>query len=37
MIIHVVQPGDTLYSIARTYGVTVSKLVQDNGLEIWIT
>lgn len=33
MIIHVVQPGDTLYSIARTYGVTVSKLVQDNGLE----
>lgn len=33
MIIHVVQPGDTLYSIAITYSVTVSKLVQDNGLE----
>ncbi len=33
MIIHVVQSGDTLYSLSQTYGVSVSKIVQDNGLE----
>jgi spore germination protein len=33
MIIHVVQPDDTLYSIAETYKVTVSKIIQDNGLD----
>lgn len=33
MLIHVVQPGDTLYSIARKYKVTVSQIIQDNGLE----
>ncbi|MDF2539585.1 MAG: hypothetical protein K0S76_2606 [Herbinix sp.] len=33
MIIHVVQSQDTIYSIAEEYGVTVNKLIQDNGLE----
>lgn len=32
MDIYVVQPGDNIYSIAERYGVTVYKLVQDNGL-----
>ena len=32
MIIHVVKSGDTLYSIARRYGVSVSRLRADNGL-----
>lgn len=32
MIIHVVQPGETVNSIADMYGVTVAKLVQDNEL-----
>lgn len=30
MIIHVVRPGDTLYSIAREYAVPVSQLLGDN-------
>ncbi len=30
--VHIVQRGDTLYSIARRYGTTVSALVQANGL-----
>jgi len=29
---HVVQPGDTLYSIARRYGVTVGQIMTANGL-----
>jgi LysM repeat protein len=29
---HVVQPGDTLYSLANRYGTTVDKIKQDNGL-----
>jgi LysM repeat protein len=29
---HVVQRGDTLYSLARRYGTTVSAIVQANGL-----
>lgn len=33
MIIHVVQPGDTIDSIANTYGVLASVLIRDNGLE----
>lgn len=33
MIIHVVQPGDTIYSISGTYNITVDKLIKDNGLE----
>lgn len=31
-VIHVVQPGQTLYGIARLYGVTVAELSQANGL-----
>ncbi len=30
--VHVVRKGDTLYSVARQYGTTVSALVQANGL-----
>lgn len=33
MEIYVVQSGDNIYSIADKYGVTVAKLIQDNGLE----
>ena len=32
MLIHIVRRGDTLYSIARRYGVSVSRLRLDNGL-----
>ena len=32
MIIYTVKPGDTLYSIARRYGVTLSELERFNGL-----
>ncbi|KGQ22875.1 C40 family peptidase [Thermus filiformis] len=31
--VHVVAPGDTLYSIARRYGTTVEELLRLNGLE----
>ncbi len=30
--VHIVQQGDTLYSIARTYGVSVEAIKQANGL-----
>lgn len=33
MIIHVVESGETIQSIAEYYGITVEKLIQDNGLE----
>ena len=33
MDIHVVQPGDTMYQIARQYGVSMERLLQDNQLE----
>ena len=33
MIIYVVRPGDNLYSIARRYGLTVQKIIDDNELE----
>lgn len=33
MIIHVVTPGETLFSIAQRYGVPESRLLTDNGLE----
>lgn len=33
MEIHVVVPGDTLYSIALEYGVPMSQIALDNGLE----
>ena len=32
MLIHVVRSGDTLYSIARRYGVSVGRIMTDNGL-----
>lgn len=31
--VHVVQPGETLYSIARTYGVKLDDLLRDNAIE----
>lgn len=33
MVIHVVQEGDTVQSIADSYGISVTRLIQDNGLE----
>ena len=32
MDIHVVQPGDTLYRLARQYGVPMDRLLHDNQL-----
>ncbi|MGI5824262.1 MAG: glycosyl hydrolase family 18 protein [Bacillota bacterium] len=32
MIIHIVQPNDTLSSIARSYGVSIQRIIIDNGL-----
>ncbi len=32
MDIHVVRPGDTLYSLARQYGVSMAQLISDNQL-----
>ncbi|WFR55695.1 LysM peptidoglycan-binding domain-containing protein [Anaerocolumna sp. AGMB13025] len=32
MIIHVVQPGETIYTIAQDYNVSVTGLVEQNGL-----
>lgn len=32
MVIHVVRPGDTLYSIALFYGVSLSQILNDNQL-----
>lgn len=34
MIIHVVTSGETIQSIAEYYGISVDKLIQDNGLNI---
>jgi LysM repeat protein len=37
---HIVQPGDTLYSLARRYGTTVAAIMEANGLSnpdfIWV-
>ena len=33
MIIHVVQPGETIYSIAAQYNVSPQKIIIDNELE----
>ena len=33
MVIYVVQPGDTLDSIAREFGVPLSRLVSQNELD----
>ena len=35
MDIHVVKPGDTLYSIALSHGVPMSRLLEDNQLPGW--
>ena len=32
MVIHVVRSGDTIYSIARDYGVNPARLAAENGL-----
>ena len=32
MEIHVVKPGETLYSVALRYGVPMSQLINDNQL-----
>ncbi len=32
MTIHVVQPGETINSIAETYKISVARLIQDNGI-----
>lgn len=32
MVIHVVKPGESVYSIARLYGVSPSKIISDNEL-----
>lgn len=32
MVIHTVKAGETIYSIARTYGVPAPRLISDNGL-----
>lgn len=32
MVIHVVQPGETIYSIAGRYGVDPTLLREDNGV-----
>ncbi len=34
MEIYVVQPGDTLTSIAQKYNITTDKLINDNGIKI---
>lgn len=33
MVIHVVQPGETIYSLAVEYNVPMSQIALDNGLE----
>ena len=33
MIIHVVQRGDSVFSISRRYGVPVQRIIDDNQLE----
>ena len=33
MVIHTVRKGDSIYSIAREYGVPPSRIITDNMLE----
>ncbi len=33
MVIHIVQPGDTIQSIADYYGVSPTRIIENNGLE----
>lgn len=32
MIIHIVSSGETIFSIANTYGVSIKRIITDNGL-----
>lgn len=32
MIIHTISPGETFYSIATKYGISVARLLKDNGI-----
>ncbi len=32
MIIHIVQPGETIYTIANNYNVSITRLIVENGL-----
>ncbi|MFW6337794.1 MAG: LysM peptidoglycan-binding domain-containing protein [Alkalispirochaetaceae bacterium] len=32
-VVHRVKPGDTLYSIARSYGVPVERILEENGID----
>ncbi|HPD89468.1 MAG TPA: glycosyl hydrolase family 18 protein [Oscillospiraceae bacterium] len=32
MLIHIVRPGETVYGIARQYGISASRILIDNGL-----
>lgn len=32
MIIHIVAPGETIYQLARTYSISVQRIISDNGL-----
>jgi LysM repeat protein len=32
VVVHVVQPGETLYSIAARYGTTVQAIIDANGI-----
>ncbi|NLP34435.1 MAG: LysM peptidoglycan-binding domain-containing protein [Clostridiales bacterium] len=34
MIIHVVQPGETAYSIAEYYGISIDWLIRENGVAV---
>lgn len=34
MIIHIVESGDSLYSISQKYGVSVQRIMEDNGLSL---
>lgn len=34
--VHIVQPGETLYSIARLYGTTVAAIMSTNGLHSYL-
>lgn len=33
MLIHVIKPGDTVYSISEKYGVPMQRIIDDNDLE----
>ena len=37
MIIHVVEPGDSLYKIGQEYGVSPYRLAIDNGIAVSYT